>query len=145
MICMNAPRRKGISRHGRPDPCNPLRTAGLDSASAETYRIFIRGTDPDNGSERFPAVNFEPADAPAVSPLLHVTLDDPPTLLIHGDQDGLVNISHSHRMYEALHEHRVESKLIIIEGAEHGFRGAEAEQVTAAMVDWFEVHLSADN
>ena len=66
-------------------------------------RRMARGTDPSQGSRRFPALNFEAADAPAFSPLLHVTPDDPPTLLIHGDQDGLVNVRHSQLMYEALH------------------------------------------
>ncbi len=107
-------------------------------------REIARGSDPDIGSGRFPAVNFEPADASAVSPLLHVSSDDPPTLLIHGDEDGLVDIRHSHQMYEALQTHGVESKLIIIEGADHGFRGADAERATAAMVAWFETHLGAE-
>ena len=105
-------------------------------------RRMARGTDPSQGSRRFPALNFEAADAPAFSPLLHVTPDDPPTLLIHGDQDGLVNVRHSQLMYEALQEHGVESALIIIEGAGHGFRGTDATRASAAMAEWFSTHLA---
>ncbi len=105
-------------------------------------RRMARGTDPSQGSRRFPALNFEAADAPAFSPLLHVTPDDPPTLLIHGDQDGLVNVRHSRLMYEALQEHGVESALIIIEGAGHGFRGTDATRASAAMAEWFSTHLA---
>lgn len=137
------------SDSGDPSSEDPVLRVGNGVAAVVAYyppvdlRQIARGIDPDIGSERFPAVNFEPTEAPAVSPLLHVSADDPPTLLIHGDQDGLVNIRHSHQMYEALQEHQVESKLIIIEGAGHGFTGADAERATAAMVGWFQTHLSA--
>jgi dipeptidyl aminopeptidase/acylaminoacyl peptidase len=104
-----------------------------------------RGTDPANGNENFPAMNFDPADAAAVSPLVQVTPDDPPTLLIHGDQDELVNVSNSHLMYEALQEHGIESKLIIIEGAGHGFRGADATRAETATVEWFSTHLAEED
>ena len=139
------------SDSGDPSAEDPVLRVGDGVAAVVAYyppvdlRQIARGADPDIGSERFPAVNFAPAEAPAVSPLLHVSPDDPPTLLIHGDQDGLVKVSHSHRMYEAFQAHGVESKLIIIEGADHGFRGADAERATAAMVAWFETYLGTDN
>ena len=107
-------------------------------------RQWVRVTDPDNVNERSP-VNFGPADAPAFSPILHVTPDDPPTLLIHGDQDEVVSVSHGQLMYEALQEHGVESELIIIEGAGHGFRGTDAARASAAMVEWFSTHLAEEN
>ncbi|MHC4353157.1 MAG: prolyl oligopeptidase family serine peptidase, partial [Planctomycetota bacterium] len=34
----------------------------------------------------FPALNFEEEKAAACSPIVHVSKDDPPTLLIHGDK-----------------------------------------------------------
>ncbi len=96
-------------------------------------------------NEDYPALNFDPAEAPAFSPILHATPDDPPTLLIHGDQDDVLDVSHSRLMYEALQEHGVESKLIIIEGAGHGFRGTDAARASAAMVEWFSTHLGKEN
>ena len=55
-------------------------------------------------NERFPALEFDPTDAESVSPIRFASADDPPTLLIHGDQDELVPILHSQRMESALDE-----------------------------------------
>ena len=105
-------------------------------------RPLARGIDPEVGNTRFPALNFDPSDAASVSPIVHVSADDPPTLLIHGDADGLVPVSNSHEMYAALQEHGVKSKVIIIPDADHGFRGADAELAMTALVDWFVQHLA---
>ena len=45
-------------------------------------------------------------------------------------------------MNDALQANNVENKLIIIKGADHGFRGANAERATTAMVEWFAAHLA---
>jgi acetyl esterase/lipase len=91
--------------------------------------------------ERFPALNFEKEKAPDYSPILHVSPDDPPTLLIHGDKDELVPVSNSQIIYEAFQKNNVKTKLIIIEGAGHGFRGGDAARASQAMADWFEQTL----
>lgn len=36
------------------------------------------------------------------SPVTHVTADDPPTMLIHGDQDKAVPVQQSRRLVERL-------------------------------------------
>ena len=100
-----------------------------------------RAASPEITNRRFPALNFDRSEESAYSPIVHVSADDPPTLLIHGDSDGLVNVSNSHEIYAAFQEHGVESKVIIIPGADHGFRGDDAVLATAAMVDWFVEHL----
>jgi dipeptidyl aminopeptidase/acylaminoacyl peptidase len=106
-------------------------------------RPLARGVSAENANVRFPALNFDPSEASAISPIVHVSGDDPPTLLMHGDSDGLVPVSNSHEMYAALQEKGVESKVIIIPGADHGFRGDDADLAMTALVDWFEAHLSA--
>ncbi len=93
-------------------------------------------------SERFPALDFPEEDGERISPILQVSADDPPTLLIHGTDDGTVPLSHSERVHAAFKEARVETELIIMEGAGHGFRGEQATQATAARVKWFVEHLS---
>ena len=123
-----------------------LRTGNRVAAVVAYYppvdlRPLARGITGENPNTRFPALNFDPADAHSVSPIVHVSGDDPPTLLIHGDADGLVPVSNSHDMYAALQEHGVESKVIVIPGAGHGFRGADAELAMTALVDWFAQHL----
>ena len=95
-------------------------------------------------SDRFPALNFPQDQAASISPLLFVTPDDPPTLLIHGDEDTLVRLRHSELIYAELQSENVESELIVIPGGDHGFRRAEDRaQAQAAMVAWFESQLLA--
>ena len=105
-------------------------------------RPLARGIDPEIGNDRFPALNFDPSEAWSVSPIVHASGDDPPTLLIHGDADGLVPVSNSHDLHAALQEQGGESKAIILPGAGHGFRGADAELAMTALVDWFAQHLA---
>ncbi len=107
-------------------------------------RPIARGVNPaptGGKGDRFPALNFDKAKAPDYSPILFVTPDDPPTLLIHGDKDDLVPISNSQRIYEAFQQNKVKTQFITIEGAGHGFRGEDAKRATAAMVAWFEQTL----
>lgn len=138
---------------------DPGRVGGEEDFLAETNRIasvvayyppvdlrqMVRGTsnfvDP---GQRFPALNFERDKAPTYSPLLHVSTDDPPTLLIHGTADELVPHSHSVNMHSALEEAGVPTEMILLEGAAHGFRGEHAEHASAAMADWFQQTLAGD-
>jgi acetyl esterase/lipase len=103
----------------------------------------IRTAPPAEGArpERFPALNFEKEKAPDYSPIVHVSADDPPTLLIHGDKDELVPVSNSKIIYEAFQQNKVKTELIIIPGAGHGFQGDDAKKANAAMVSWFEQTL----
>jgi acetyl esterase/lipase len=91
--------------------------------------------------DRFPALNFEKEKAADYSPLLFVTPDDPPTLLIHGDKDELVNISNSQIIFDAFKKNNVKTEFITIPGAGHGFRGEDAKRATSLMVNWFEQTL----
>lgn len=95
-------------------------------------------------NERYPAINFDPQRAEEFSPLWHVTPDDPPTLLIHGDKDVLVPLKHSEQILEQLQEHEIPAELIVIEGAAHGFQDADADRAAAALLDWFKQHLAAE-
>ncbi len=107
-------------------------------------RPLARGLNPQptGGTlDRFPALNFEKEKAADYSPIVHVSPDDPPTLLIHGDKDDLVPVNNSKLIYEAFQKNNVKSQLIIIEGAGHGFRGDDAKRASAAMVAWFEQTL----
>lgn len=90
---------------------------------------------------QFPALQFDPNQAPSVSPLLHVTSDDAPALMIHGDLDELVPLWHSEKLHAALTEKGVASELLVIKGAAHGFSGEDAKKASAAWVAWFEKHL----
>ena len=107
-------------------------------------RLLARGLNPPPSGgvlDRFPALNFEKEKAADYSPIVFVTPDDPPTLLIHGDKDDLVNISNSQIMFDALKKNNVKTDFITIPGAGHGFRGEDAKRAMAATVSWFEQTL----
>ncbi len=94
-----------------------------------------------NKLDDYPALNFEEEKGTACSPLLHVTSDDAPTLLIHGDKDELVPLEHSEKILAEFKKHKVASKLIVIKDAAHGFRGEDGKRASDALVGWFEKHL----
>lgn len=105
-------------------------------------RPLARGLNPPAGVlDRFPALNFEKEKAADYSPIVFVTPDDPATLLIHGDQDPLVNISNSQILFDAFKKNNVKTDFITIPGAGHGFRGEDAKRAMAATVSWFEQTL----
>ena len=107
-------------------------------------RPLVRGLNPPpTGTvlDRFPALNFEKERAADYSPIVFVSPDDPPTLLIHGDKDQLVNISNSQIIFEALKKNNVKSDFITLPGADHGFRGEDAKRAMAATVSWFQQAL----
>lgn len=91
--------------------------------------------------KKYPALQFDAAKAVEFSPVANVSKDDPPTLLIHGDQDKLVNIDHSRKILKAFREKGVPAELVTIEGAGHGFKGRDRRLVNEAMLAWFEDYL----
>lgn len=78
------------------------------------------------------------------SPINHVSADDPPFLLIHGDADRSVPFAESENMQKALRTAGVPVKLIRITGAGHGptFPGAQnPPDYIQEMINWFDEHL----
>lgn len=89
-----------------------------------------------------PPLEFDAESEDDVSPLLHVTSDDAPVMMIHGDQDLLVPIEHSRNILPRLKDAGVNSELIVIEGAAHGFNAEQNQQtVTPGLLRWFQTHL----
>ena len=89
-----------------------------------------------------PPLQFDAALEKSVSPILHVTADDAPVLMIHGDQDKLVPIEHSRNILPKFKEAGAVGELLTIEGAGHGYSPQQnREQVLPAMLDWFERYL----
>ena len=92
--------------------------------------------------ERSPQLKITESEAEAISPVKYVTEDDPPVLLIHGDVDRVVPIEQSEILVKAMSQSNVNYDLIVMEGAGHGFRGEQGAEARAAMVAWFDKHLS---
>src|SRR5262249_45031 len=74
-----------------------------------------------------------------ISPISYVSDGDAPTLIIHGDGDTLVPLQQSRSMVERLKGAGVEAKLVVKEGAGHGWPGMAKEM--GAFADWFDQHL----
>ena len=74
-----------------------------------------------------------------ISPVYHVTSDDPPTFIIHGDKDPLVPLQQSELIVERLKKAGVEAELVVKKGAGHGWLTIGADAVRC--VDWFDRHL----
>ncbi len=53
------------------------------------------------------------------SPITYVSADDPPFLIIHGDQDKVVMVKQSRLLYERLLSFGVPAELLIVEHANH--------------------------
>jgi acetyl esterase/lipase len=104
--------------------------------------FFARGLVP-GAANRFVALEFEEDLGASISPILHVSPGDPPTLLVHGDADALVDLNNSQLIHEAFVSSGVETGLVIIKGAGHGFRtDEERAQASDALVGWFQKHLT---
>jgi acetyl esterase/lipase len=74
-----------------------------------------------------------------VSPIYHVSKDDAPTLIIHGDADPLVPLQQSEVIMEKFKEAGVPAELIVKKGAAHG--GIEFLTDVNRMPDWFDKYL----
>jgi len=70
------------------------------------------------------------------NPIAYVTKDDPPFLLIHGDQDQVVSASNSIWLYEALKAANVPAELQILKGAGHEI----SSELALPLIDGFLAH-----
>ena len=81
------------------------------------------------------------------SPVTHVTSDDPPFLILHGDKDILVPLSQSEVLYDRLVAAQVPVTMVVVQNGAHGFR-AEGGPMTPTwgeiidtIADFFDRHL----
>lgn len=75
------------------------------------------------------------------SPLPWVTPHAAPTLLIHGTEDKYVAYEQALWMRDRLQVCGVEVELLTLEGAGHGFKGADAEKAEQALLAYFAKRL----
>ena len=74
----------------------------------------------------------------------HVSADDPPFLLVHGDADEAVPFSQSEALKTALDQYGVVSELIRMPGGGHGAAisaGPNPPDYLGPLVEWFDRHL----
>jgi acetyl esterase/lipase len=75
----------------------------------------------------------------AISPINHVTKDDAPTFVLHGDADFLVPIQQARRIGKKFKEVDVPFKLVVKPGAGHGWK--DITQDLTQFADWFDQYL----
>jgi acetyl esterase/lipase len=76
--------------------------------------------------------------AALASPMFHISPSAPPFLIMHGSDDATVPVVQSIAFDEALRGAGVDSTLIVIEGAGHGF----PREHLVAVKPWFDQHLA---
>jgi acetyl esterase/lipase len=75
------------------------------------------------------------------SPVFHVDADDPPLLLLHGDQDPQMPINQSHELEGAYAKHGNQAELIVVHGAKHGGDEFTAPANIARVAAFLDEHL----
>jgi len=114
-------------------PSDLTRSYGKSVDAAEVLPLFLGGN-----------VEQQRRRHILASPLYWVTPEAAPTLCIHGTDDKYVAHEQAEWIVERLKSAEVEVELLTLEGAGHGFKGADAERAETAMFAFFEKHLKRD-
>jgi enterochelin esterase family protein len=69
------------------------------------------------------------------NPITYVTPDDPPILIVHGDEDKLVPLNQSELLFAALQKAGVESRFEVARGEGHGFKSDNPRRMAMAFFD----------
>ena len=116
----------------------PLMNATFGSPSFSSFfgmRLF----------DRDPKTSLQYKTYHQASPIVHVTRDDPPTMLIHGDADDLVPLEQSEILMKALDQAGVPSKLVVVPRGGHGAsfpgKASTSPDYLTATVEWFDKWL----
>jgi acetyl esterase/lipase len=111
-------------------PSDFTKSYGKSVDAAEVLPLFLGG-------------NLERARRQHVvaSPLYWVTPNAAPTLCVHGTKDPYVAHEQAVWLVDRLKAAEVEAELLTLEGAGHGFKGADAEKADKAMLKFFDGHL----
>jgi acetyl esterase/lipase len=93
------------------------------------------------GTKLFKPVDLETREkiCQEISPIYHVSKDDAPVLIIHGDADELVPLQQSEIIMEKLRSAGVPCELVVKKGGGHGWPTILADFVTLG--EWFDKHL----
>lgn len=111
---------------------NAAPTSFLESSIGDSFLGFKKRDRPSS---------IEYKLAQEASPIFHVSPDDPPFLLVHGDIDEIVPVAHSKNMYKKLMEMNVVSKLYVVEGGAHGPGLVNTPEWKNEFVNWMDEHL----
>jgi acetyl esterase/lipase len=100
----------------------------LDYYGASNLMTILTQSTPFGLNVRRPALDLllggQPEDtkdlAELASPVHHVDAEDPPLLLLHGDQDPQMPINQAHELHGAYRKRGLDAELHVVYGAAHG-------------------------
>jgi acetyl esterase/lipase len=78
------------------------------------------------------------------SPITYVDAKDPPVLTFQGTADPLVPAEQAKALHEALKKAGVVEKLVLLEGAGHGWGGKVKERTDRLMLEFLDRHFKAN-
>ncbi|WP_430109672.1 alpha/beta hydrolase [Paenibacillus sp. B1-33] len=103
--------------------CQHVRDSEITNGQWERFDYYLYCRQQGSWLKEVTGINNEHDDTRLIqyNPIHNITIDFPPTLFLHGDQDTDVPYEQSVLMYKKLKEKGVAAKLITIEGADHVF------------------------
>jgi len=83
--------------------------------------------------------------AKQASPVNYVSRDDPPFLIVQGDQDRIVPLEQSRLLHDKLKQAGVEATLVVVRNGKHGNWGPDVQptpdQIRETVISFFDKHL----
>ncbi len=95
----------------------------FDSSNFQTARDVFGATSPEDAKL---------ADA---SPVTYINAGDPPFLILHGNQDAVVPLEQSQILLQKLQAAGVQSQLVVVQGAGHGFTRAGTQPISPSLIE----------
>lgn len=119
--------------------------AVVDYYGPTNFMTILNQSTPHGLSVRVPALELllgsrpeaKPDLARLASPVFHVDKDDPPLLMLHGDQDPQVPINQSHELHARYKQHRLNVIFEVVHGGAHGgpqFHDAQRRELVEAFL-----------
>ncbi len=123
------------------DECCPVQAVASFYGPTDLAAVYEKDRSPHMEHVFGTADRLSPVISQA-SPLTHVSGDDPPFLLIHGEADEMIPVEQSRELYR-----RLTATLVIVENSGHGFvaRGGNIrpsrDELTRQLADFFDTYL----
>jgi acetyl esterase/lipase len=123
----------------------------VDYYGPTNFMTILPQSTPHGLSVRVPALQLLLGDLPEnkpdlaklASPVFHVDDNDPPLLMIHGDQDPQVPINQSHELHGQYKQHNLDVTFEVVHGGAHGGPQFFDTQRMQLVEDFLRKHLSS--
>tara|TARA_R110002095_G_scaffold42912_7_gene39137 strand:+ start:832 stop:1788 length:957 start_codon:yes stop_codon:yes gene_type:complete len=125
----------------------------VDYYGPTNFMTILQQSTPHGLSVRVPALELLLGDRPEkkeelarlASPVFHVDANDPPLLIIHGDQDPQVPINQSHELDAAYKKYKLDVTFEVVHGGAHGGKEFFDDKRNALVESFLRKHLSSES